>query len=64
MEPFQAPLTTFLALDVSPSEEMCNERDNEQNEKDVEDDFRNSGGRDGDAAEPKDTGDNCDHEKG
>ena len=53
-----------MLLDISPSEEVGDERNNEQNEKDVEDDFRNSGGGDGDAAEPKYTGNNCDHEKG
>ena len=56
--------STLMLLDVSPSEEVCDERDDKQNEKDVEDDFRNSGGGDGDAAEPKDTGNDCDHEKG
>ena len=45
--------STLMLLDVSPSEEVRDERDNKQNEKDVEDDFRNPGGGDGDAAEPK-----------
>jgi len=40
------------------------ERNDEQNQKYVEDDFRDAGGGDGDAAEPEYPGDYCDNEKG
>jgi len=49
-------------LNVSPSQEMRDQRNKEKNEKDVEDDFRNAGRGDGDATEPKHSGNDCDHE--
>jgi hypothetical protein len=43
---------------------MRDQRNNEKNEKDVEDDFRNPGRGHSNAAEPKHSGNDCDHEKG
>ena len=51
-------------LYASSSQEVRDERDDQQHEKNVEDDLGNAGRGDGDAAEPEYTGNDCYHEKG